>query len=559
MPRGVVLLQGIVACHEPPAAAVGRTIFEAGGNAADVAVATALAQIVANPFDSSLSGKAVIHVAMPGVTEGVIIDAGHVVGERVTSDAFAAVYRGRREGVGGFIVDGYVNAFGYKAIMAFGFVQAMQLLHQRFGSGRICWGDLFEPAIRLATDGFDIYPKVANVWDRARVVYPLGDYHPSGQWTMPDVFAAGNAAGQAIYYKANGKPYRNGERFVQLDHARTLTRVAEDPESFYRGDIAALMAADFAENGAFVTLNDISNYEVVVRRPITINYRDYEISANPPPGSGMLALIMLNILEGYDLSALRHNSTEYIMAVGEAMRAALLARARYRGDPKFVDVPIDWLISKNYAAEWRQRIVDGNVPTATWGPGTEGTTHVSVMTSDGGVVSMTHSHGGIGGAGVATPGLGFLHNHHMSNFDPLPGSVDSIVPGKRHGGSVPLIVRRNGEPVLAIGGAGGTRQVTGTVQTILNFIDHGMEVHEAISAPRFHSEQPGLVLVEPGISEGVIAALCARGRTVRVSRHPLGRISAVSRDPDCGGELGGGSETRSDYGRGNVGFYSDDI
>src|SRR5690606_32227652 len=141
------------------------------------------------------------------------------------------------------------------------------------------------------------------------------------------------------------------------------------------------------------------------------------------------------------------------------------------------------------------------VPPPTWGDKAESTTHLSVMDDAGNAVSMTHSHGGHVGAAVVTEGLGFLHNNHMKLFDPMPGSVDSIVPGKRQGGSVPLIVTKGGEPVLVIGGAGGTRQVTGTVQTILNVLEHGMPVHKAIAAPRFHSEAPSVIYVEPGVPE----------------------------------------------------------
>ncbi|MBX3143575.1 MAG: gamma-glutamyltransferase [Trueperaceae bacterium] len=545
-------MQGLVACHEPPAAAVGRRIFERGGNVADVAVATAFAQIVANPFDSSLSGKVSIHVCGLGAAQGVILDAGHVIGSLAHPNSFRDVYIGRFEGVGQFLVEGHVNSVGYRSIMAFGFVPALQQLYERFGGGRLKWRELVEPAAELAEAGFDVYPKIAHYWDDDQIALP------SAGWNLRQVLAAGNEAARKVFYKPGGQAYKNGERFVQADHARTLRRIAEEgPEVFYRGDIARQMADDFAQNGAFVTIEDLAEYRIEVREPIKITYKGYEVSANPPPGSGMLALMMLNIIEGFDVGRLGHNTPEYVEVVSESMRCALLARAKYRGDPKLVDVPIDMLLSKQYASDWRDRIRVGDVPAPSWGAESSSTTHVSVMDSEGNAVTMTHSHGGHAGAAIVTPGLGFLHNSHMKQFDPKPGSIDSIVPGKRQGGSVPTIVRKDGEPVIAIGGAGGTRQMTGTVQTILNVIEHGMDIHTAIAAPRFHCEQPGLLLVEAGVPEPTCRALRATGRTVQVSGRSLGRISAVYRDLHTG-DLSGGAEVRNDYGRGNVGYYTDE-
>jgi gamma-glutamyltranspeptidase / glutathione hydrolase len=543
-------MRGLVACHEPPAAAVGREIFARGGNVADVAIATAYAQGVANPFDSGLSGKASIHVRLNGAA--AILDAGHIIGSRVPPDLWRDKYKGRMYGVGPFIVEDFVNFVGYGSIMTPGFVPATQLLYERFGSGRLSWQELLEPAVRLATDGFLVFPTIAYEWDDDHVSVP-----PAG-WNLRQALAAGNEAARRLLFKPDGRGYRNGELFRQEDHGRTLARIGvEGPEVFYEGAIARIIADDFERSGAFVTYEDMAGYEVLVHEPIEISYRGYRITANPPPGNGMIALLMLNILEGFDLAGLGYHSPEYIATLTDCMRAAFVDRARYRGDPAFVDVPLERLLSKAHAAEWQARVRAGDVPAPTWSEEEESTTHLSVMDGDGNAVSMTHSTGGYAGAAVVTEGLGFLHNSHMKLFDPMPGSVDSIVPGKRQGGSVPIIVSKDGEPILVIGGAGGTRQVTGTVQTIVNVIDHGMEAHKAISASRVHSEHPSWLFYEPGVPTSSVDALRRLGRSVQPAPVDLGKINAVQRDPDTG-RLRDGGEVRGDAGRGFVGYFDDE-
>lgn len=542
-------MRGLVACHEPPAAAIGREIFARGGNVADVAIATAYAQGVANPFDSGLSGKASIHVRLDG--EVAILDAGHLIGSNVPPDLWREQYQGRMYGVGPFIVEGYVNFVGYGSIMTPGFVPATQLLFERFGSGRLSWSELLEPAARLAIDGFLVYPTIAYEWDDDHVAVP-----PAG-WNLEQAVAAGNEAARRVLFRSDGRAYRNGELFRQIDHGRTIERIAhEGPEAFYQGDIARLIAEDFERHGAFVTFDDMANYQVLVHEPIEITYRGYHITANPPPGNGMIALLMLNILEGFDLAGLGYHSPEYIATLADSMRAAFVDRARYRGDPAFVDVPLERLLSKQHAAQWQERIRAGDVPPPTWSEDDDNTTHLSVMDGDGNAVSMTHSNGGYAGAAVVTEGLGFLHNSHMKLFDPMPGSVDSIVPGKRQGGSVPIIVSRDGEPILVVGGAGGTRQVTGTVQTIVNVLDHGMRAHQAVSASRVHSEHPSWLFFEPGVPEASLEALRKAGRSVQPAPVALGKINAVQRDPESG-EIYDGAEVRGNAGRGFAGYFDD--
>ncbi|HSJ55839.1 MAG TPA: gamma-glutamyltransferase [Anaerolineae bacterium] len=547
-------MRALVSCYEVPAAEVGRQILAAGGSVVDAAIATAYAQVVANPFMCGLSGKASIHVRNGATGEALILDAGHIIGSRATPTVFADRALGRQEKVGSFRVQGLANWIGYQAIMTPGFVPATQQLYERFGSGRLSWEALLAPAVRLARDGFPIYPQLVRFWDEQYVaVSDVG-------WNLRTKVAP-NAAATALLFKPGGRRYQNGELFRQPDLAHTLQRIAvEGPELFYRGDIARQVAGDIAAHGGFVTYDDMANFPVETKEPIRITYRGYEIAANPPPGNGIVALIMLNILEGYDLAAMDRRSPQYAELLARAMQCAFDDRARYRGDPRFVDVPVDRLLSKEHAAQWRSRIDTGQIGAVATAPASSSTTHLTVMDADGSLVTMTHSIGGAAGAGVVTEGLGFLHNNHMALFNPLPGTVDSIVPGKRQGGSVPIVVYRDGEPVLAIGGAGGTRQVSGTVQSILNVLDWGMGTSEAVAAPRLHSEQEDVILMEPGWPEATVRALEGRGYRVDVLSGLsdfLGWINAVGRDPRRR-TLDGGTEIRGAHGRGFVGYHEDE-
>ena len=547
-------MRGLVSCYEVPAVDAGRQILSMGGNVVDAAIAAAYAQVASNPFMCGLSGKASVHVCNGATGEAVILDAGHMIGSRATPTVFADGYRGREEKVGSFVVEGMPNSVGYQAVMTPGFVPATQQMYEQFGSGRLSWETLLAPSIELAREGFAIYPQLVRFWEEEYVAVS------EAGWNLRAKVAPCPAA-TAILFKPNGRPYYNGEWFRQGDLATTLERIAtEGPEVFYRGDIARQIADDIAAHDGFVTYDDMANFPVETREPIRITYRGYEIAANPPPGNGMIALIMLNILEGYNLAAMGRNTPEYAETLARAMQCAFDDRAHYRGDPRFVDVPLARLLSKEHAAEWRQKIDNGQIRPTSTAPASSSTTHLTVMDGDGNLVTMTHSIGGAAGAGVVTEGLGFFHNNHMSLFTPMPGSVDSIVPGKRQGGSVPIVVYHDGEPILAIGGAGGTRQVSGTVQTIVNVLDWGMSASEAIATARLHSEEEDLILMERGWSETTMRALESRGFRVK----PLtglfdfvGWVNCVVRDPDTR-MVDAGTEIRGAHGRGFVGYYEDE-
>jgi gamma-glutamyltranspeptidase/glutathione hydrolase len=269
--------------------------------------------------------------------------------------------------------------------------------------------------------------------------------------------------------------------------AEVLYKLAENgPDIFYKGEIGERVAQDMEKNGGFITLKDLNDYKANITKPIYGRYRGYTIATNPAPGGGITIIEILNILEGYDLAGMGHNSPEYIYTVSMAMKAAFADRANHVADPAFVNVPDEWLMSKDHAREWKEKIDRReSITIPRWQPKeSPSTTHISTMDSRGNAVSLTHTLGSC--SGVITPGLGFFYNNCMNCFDPIPGKINSIQPGKaRVTGMAPTMVKKGDEMVFVVGAPGGTRIITGVLHSILNVIDHKMSAVEAISANRF--------------------------------------------------------------------------
>ena len=275
------------------------------------------------------------------------------------------------------------------------------------------------------------------------------------------------------------------ERLVNPDYANTLEIIAAGgPEAFYTGAMAEKIAADIEAGGGTVTLDDLHDYRVRTYTPIRGTYLGYELYTNDAPGGGPTVLGTLNILETYDLPKMGHSSEEYVYTMARAQIAAMRDRAETVGDPRFIAVPTDMLISKERAQEWRAKLDTGEryiVPR--YHPDSPTTTNVSVCDRAGNLIALTHTLGSSNG--TITPGLGFMYNNAMNCFDPRPGTVNSIAPGKgRITGIVPTVGFEEGEPCLAIGAPGGTRIMTGVLQGIVNLLAFGMSAVEAVSAPR---------------------------------------------------------------------------
>ena len=339
--------------------------------------------------------------------------------------------------------------------------------------------ELIQPAIRYCEEGFAVRPHVHGFWTRGeengRIARIRG--------LTDDPSAA------RIYTKPDGSLYGVGEILRNPDMGHTYRTIAEaGVEAFYTGAIARQIDADMRANGGLVTLDDLAACTTEHTDPIWSDYRGFRVATNQPPGGGLMIALMLNILENFDLAAMGHNSPDYIATVSEAMKIATVDKDTRMGDPRFVDIPFDELLSKDYARRMADRIKRGEktvVPRMNPG-GAESreTTHICVADAQGNSVSMTHSLGS--SSGVVTEGLGFMYNNCMMVLDPRPGHAGSLAPGKaRFSALSPTIVFKDDKPYLLVGAPGGTTITMGNLHAILNVIDFGMSAQEAVAAPRF--------------------------------------------------------------------------
>jgi gamma-glutamyltranspeptidase/glutathione hydrolase len=400
--------------------------------------------------------------------------------------------------------------------------------------GTISWADAIAPAVRIARDGFMVGQTLAASWRyRAR--------DPRLCNTLDCLEA--NPEAWRIFLRENGEPPEPADTLRNPDYADALERLAAaGPEDFYTGALAEEISRDLAANGSFVTAQDLAEYAVRDVQPLVGTYRGWEIRTSPPPHGGPTLLAALNILEGYDLAGMGHNSAEYIYQVSMALRAAFADRNPYLGDMEFVDVPLAWMISKERAAEWRKHIAAGRPIAVDYvPPEPPDTTHVSVVDRHGNCVALTHSLGS--GSGVITPGLGFIYNNSMCNFNPLPGRANSIAPRKsRTTGMTPTVVYRDRTPAVVIGAPGGTKIITSVLQVLLNILDFGMSPSEAVLAPRFDC-QGDLITCQPRIPAFVRDEV-ARRHPVTASPNShggMGLVHVIALDPDTG-RLAGGAD-----------------
>ena len=534
-------MASMMVCPEAPAAAVGGAILARGGNAADAAVAAAFAQGVTNPFLCGLSGTAILmHVDAYGTP--TVLNGECETGSGPVPPDWIAGLRGRSEMIGRFIIDGEPNQVGATSVMVPGFVATCWDLHTRFGSGQLGWAELLEPAIRLAADGFEVYPYIVSGW--ARGDDGQGSAKP-GYPTLREKFARDpNAA--SIYMKPDGSGYQVGDLLRQPAYAATLDQLARaGARDFYEGAIGRAMAEDLARRGSLVRPSDLASYRVVEQQALRGSYRGDEILTTPPPSPGVQLLQMLGILERVGVGSWQGDRAETIATISAAMRAGFLdnrdikavllseadAWARRVMDPARLDA-------------WAGRIragdlIDGSVAL----PGT-GTTHLVVVDEAGAIVTFTHSVGSVAGSGAVTPELGFLHNNFLGHFDPRPGRQMSILPGRRIGSGLPTVMRRNGRSLVTIGAPGGSRIITSVLQTLVHFLDHGLSIDQAVLQLRFHSEEALLLHLEPGWDSSTAERLQAVGLTVQSNAYQA-RVVAIAFDeagrPMAGADPRGGA------------------
>ena len=530
-------MPAMIVAPQPLAVEQGAQVLARGGNAYDAALACAFMQFLLDPHSCGVGGYLLLTHHRAGSTQPEqILDAPALAGSRVTPAMWERHVLGPNPSGWGFFLEGKVNDDGYQSVCTPGMIRGMAAIHQHWCTWK--WADLIAPAVELAEQGFQVGAHLAGRW-KDKPQYYEGSSLFQKLSVTPD-------AGR-IYLKADGVPYDKGDVLRNPDYGRTLRRLASaGPEDFYTGELAQSISRDLDAHGSWVTPADLAEYQVRDSAPIVATYRGYTIVTSPAPHGGPTLAAMLRILEGCDLSSMRHNSPEYIYRVAMAMKAAFADRNRHLGDPDFVDVPLQWMLSTERAAHWR-RVIDAGEPIDTMRvqPGSPSTTQVTVVDGLGNCVSLTHSLGSSSGA--ITPGLGFMYNNSMVNFHPFAGHPNSIAPGKgRTTGMTPTVVYKDNHPVLVLGAPGATRIITAVLQVILNRLDFGMSVTDAVLAPRFDC-QGDLITCQSRVPEFV----CAEVR----KRHPIQRtpdshggfalVHAIAVDA-ASGRLTGAADTGAD-------------
>ena len=532
---------GIVASTNEVASHVGVEIMKRGGNAVDAAIAVAFALAVTHPAAGNLGGGGFMMIRLKdGRT--TLIDYREMAPSLAHRDVYLDKNQEPIKGEGGSLV-------GYRAAGVPGTVRGMELALKKYGSGKLTWAQLVEPARRLASNGFSV------TYSLARSLRSSRDYLSTYAET------------KRVYLKG-GALYNEGELFRQPELAATFARLQRfGPNEFYEGETARLIAADMKRNNGLMTLEDLRGYIAKERTPLRGNYRGHEIISAPPPSSGGAVLIeMLNILEGFDLRKLEASSSDRYHLMAEAMRRAFADRAEYMGDTDFVKVPIAGLIDKSYATTLRSSIKTDRASTSAEvragrpaGYESEDTTHFTVVDSEGNAVANTYTLNDSYGSSATAKGTGILLNNEMDDFATKPGTPNmygliqgernAVAPRKRPLSAMTptIVLRKDGSLWFTIGSPGGPTIINTVLCVITNVIDFDMNIQQAIDAPRIHHQWlPDELTGEPyGLSGDTQRALTARGHALAKPRT-LGDAEGIMIEEKTAVRLGATDPRRSD-------------
>lgn len=524
---------GMVAAQNRLAAETGAQILTDGGNAVDAAVATGFSLAVTLPRAGNLGGGGFMLIHDAANDENIAIDYREMAPQKATRDMYLDANGD---------VDKNRSRFSHLAAGVPGTVSGLYTAHKKYG--RLPWKILLQPAIRQAREGIVVSYDLAE-YLRARKAY-----------------LCRNEAACAYYYKDGGTPYEAGDLLVQTDLAATLELIAEQgADAFYKGKIAELIAAEMQRGGGLVDAASLAAYKPAIRKAVSGSYRGFEIVTMPPPSSGGIHVIqMLNIMEHFPVTEMGAGSADSVHLLAEAARLAFADRSEYLGDPDHYDVPVEWLMSKQYGEQLaatidmqKARASNDVLPGVEPIFESEDTTHFSIMDSAGNVVANSTTLNFSFGSGIAVPGAGFLLNNEMDDFSAKPGVMNAfgmlggdaneVAAGKRPLSSMtPTIVFADGAPWFATGSPGGSRIITVVLQMIVNVIDHGMNIAEAANAPRMHHQwYPDVLTLEPGFSPDTIHILQQRGHDVQNSRSSSGSTQTVGYS---NGVFRGASDTR---------------
>jgi len=523
----------MVATAGDAATRIGVNVLRAGGSAVDAAVAVSFAISVERPQSTGIGGGGFMLVRDAASGTTTVYDFRESAPGRATPDMYLRN--------GGAVSE--LSLVGHRAVGVPGTVAGLIRVHEEHGTMPL--RDLIAPAIRLASEGFSVYPELARRIEARKEAL------------------ARNPAIRMVLFR-DGTPLREGDLLIQSDLARTLSEVAERGRSgFYEGPVADAIVADMKKYGGILEREDLASYTVKIRRPVRGTYRGFEILSMPPPSSGGTHLVqMLKVLEGYDLRAMGLASVEATHLMIESMRRAYADRAEYMGDPGFVEVPVEALLSPRYAEESRAAIPLDRARSSTdlrpgLGPERESssTTHLSIVDKDGNVVSSTQTINYSFGACVIAEGTGVILNDEMDDFSAQPGApnvyglvggaANAIAPGKRPLSSMtPTIVLKDDRPVLVLGSPGGSRIITSVLQTIINVVDHELDLFRAVAHGRIHHQWlPDEVVVEKdAFPHDTVQGLRLLGHRVVDARGPIGEVQAIHVRPD--GTLEGVSDPR---------------
>jgi gamma-glutamyltranspeptidase/glutathione hydrolase len=536
---------GMVVSVHHLASDAGLEVLRIGGNAVDAAVATGFALAVVHPIAGNLGGGGFLLLRTHD-GKSTFID----FREKAPLAATEAMYQDDK---GNLIPE--ASTLGYRSIATPGSVAGLVYAEKKYG--KLGLQRVIASATKLAASGFAL---------TAEEAHELAD---SDLTRFPE---------SRQLFQRNGKLYRAGDIFKQLELAHTLERIAADPDDFYHGKLAQQLVNDLKKGGSLITLADLAQYRVVERDPVVGTFHNYTLISAPPPSSGGIVLLSaLNILESYDLARLGDRSAAWIHFVTEAYRRAYMDRAEYLGDPDFNRIPVSELISKKYADAWRKSILsnraspsaslhrpEGFLPPAPTSSGSRhespDTTHYSVVDEEGNAVAVTTTLNDSFGSHVTSGSLGFLLNDEMDDFTAklgvpnmyglIQGPANAIAPGKRPlSAMTPTIVLEDGKLRYVLGSPGGPRIITTVANIFLSAAEGGLSIQEAVDAPRFHHQYlPDKLYLEPGFSLQLQNKLRGMGYAIDMKEGHWSNGECIAVDPKTG-ELLAGQDHRSQYGK----------
>jgi len=520
---------GVVSTGKYEASKIGAEIIKAGGNAVDAAVAVGFALGVCEPQSSGIGGG------------GFMLIHSAETGENVFVDFREPAPAGARAGMWPMDEDGELldetKWLGGPSIAVPGEVKGLLYALDKYGT--MTRAEVMNPAIDMAANGYEVSAVLNR--DMMEEFEVLQQFEECGN-----------------IYLLDGYPYPVGETIKNPDLAKTLSMIRDSgADAFYKGEVAEAIVDAVKEAGGVLSLEDLENYDVKLRTPVEGTYRGYEVLSSPPPSSGGSTIIeILNILENYDLKAMGHNSAEHLHILTEAMKMAYKDRGYFAADTDFIDVPLNGMLSKEYAKKLASQIDPDRAQIFehgdAWGYESPQTTHYSIMDKQGNIAAVTKTINYVFGSGIVPKGYGFILNDEMDDFDAEIGTANEVQPGKRPMSSMsPTIVLKDGKPVMTVGAPGSQRIISGVAQVISNVIDFDMDIQDAISAPRIHAgsdwtTSDETIMVETRIDPAVIEELKAMGHPILETGdwmdYPC--VQAVQMLPD--GTLRGGADPRRD-------------